>query len=40
MEFRRNLVLQHGKIPRKTHFAFRNIERKGNLWGFDPEKRM
>jgi Fe-S oxidoreductase len=40
MEFRRNLVLQHGKIPRETHFAFRNIERKGNPWGFDPEKRM
>ena len=40
MEFRRNLVLNHGKIPRETHFAFRNIERKGNPWGFDPEKRM
>jgi Fe-S oxidoreductase/nitrate reductase gamma subunit len=40
MEFRRNLVLHHGKIPRETHFAFRNIERKGNPWGFDPEKRM
>jgi len=40
MEFRRNLVLHHGKIPKETHFAFRNIERKGNPWGFDPEKRM
>ena len=40
IEFRRNLVLHHGKIPRETHFAFRNIERKGNPWGFDPEKRM
>jgi Fe-S oxidoreductase len=38
--FRRNLVLHHGKIQRETHFAFRNIERKGNPWGFDPEKRM
>lgn len=38
--FRRNLVLHHGKIPRETHFAFRNIERKGNPWGFDSEKRM
>jgi Fe-S oxidoreductase/nitrate reductase gamma subunit len=40
IEFRRNLVLHHGKIPRETTFAFRNIERKGNPWGFDPEKRM
>jgi len=40
IEFRRNLMLNHGKIPRETHFAFRNIERKGNPWGFDPEKRM
>ena len=40
LEFRRNLVLHHGKIPRETHFAFRNIERKGNPWGFDPNKRM
>jgi Fe-S oxidoreductase len=40
MELRRNLVLHHGKIPRETHFAFRNIERKGNPWGFDPQKRM
>lgn len=40
MEFRRNLALHHGKIPRETHFAFRNIERKGNPWGFDPQKRM
>jgi len=40
MEFRRNLVLHRGKIPKETHFAFRNIERKGNPWGFDPEKRM
>ncbi len=40
IEFRRNLVLQHGKVPRETHFAFRNIERKGNPWGFDPMKRM
>jgi Fe-S oxidoreductase/nitrate reductase gamma subunit len=40
MEFRRNLVLHHGKIPRETHFAFRNIERKGNPWGLDPERRM
>ncbi len=40
IEFRRNLVLHHGKVPRETTFAFRNIERKGNPWGFDPEKRM
>jgi Fe-S oxidoreductase/nitrate reductase gamma subunit len=40
MEFRRNLVLNHGRIPRETHFAFRNIERKGNPWGFDLGKRM
>ncbi len=40
MDFRRNLALNHGKIPKETHFAFRNIERKGNPWGFDPEKRM
>jgi len=40
LEFRRNLVLHHGKTPRETHFAFRNIERKGNPWGFDPNKRM
>ena len=40
IEFRRNLVLHRGKIPRETHFAFRNLERKGNPWGFDPEKRM
>jgi len=40
IEFRINLMLNHGKIPRETHFAFRNIERKGNPWGFDPEKRM
>jgi Fe-S oxidoreductase/nitrate reductase gamma subunit len=40
MELRRNLVLRHGKIPRETRFAFRNIERKGNPWGFDPQKRM
>jgi Fe-S oxidoreductase len=40
VEFRRNLVLHHGKIPRETHSAFRNIERKGNPWGFDPERRM
>jgi len=40
IEFRRNLVLHHGKIPRETHFAFRNLERKGNPWGFDSEKRM
>jgi len=40
IELRRNLVLHHGKIPRETFFAFRNIERKGNPWGFDPEKRM
>jgi Fe-S oxidoreductase/nitrate reductase gamma subunit len=40
MEFRRNLVLHHGKIPKETHFAFRNIERRGNPWGLDPEKRM
>ncbi len=40
IEFRRNLALHHGKIPRETYFAFRNIERRGNPWGFDPEKRM
>jgi Fe-S oxidoreductase/nitrate reductase gamma subunit len=40
IDLRRNLVLNHGKIPRETHFAFRNIERKGNPWGFDPAKRM
>jgi Fe-S oxidoreductase/nitrate reductase gamma subunit len=40
IDLRRNLVLHHGKIPKETHFAFRNIERKGNPWGFDPEKRM
>jgi len=40
IEFRRNLVLNHGKIPRETHFAFRNIERKGNPWGFERNKRM
>jgi len=40
IDLRRNLVLHHGKIPRETHFAFRNLERKGNPWGFDPEKRM
>jgi Fe-S oxidoreductase len=40
IDFRRNLVLHHGKIPRETTFAFRNIERRGNPWGFDPEKRM
>jgi len=40
IDLRRNLVLQHGKIPKETHFAFRNIERKGNPWGFDSEKRM
>jgi Fe-S oxidoreductase/nitrate reductase gamma subunit len=40
MEFRRSLVLNHGRIPKEPHFAFRNIERKGNPWGFDPAKRM
>ena len=40
MEFRRSLVLNQGKVPREAHFAFRNIERKGNPWGFDPAKRM
>ncbi len=40
MEFRKSLVLNQGKVPRETYFAFRNIERKGNPWGFDPEKRM
>ncbi len=40
MEFRRHLVLNKGKIPRETHNAFRNIERKGNPWGFDPRNRM
>ncbi len=40
IEFRRNLVLHHGRIPKETQFAFKNIERKGNPWGFDPEKRM
>jgi Fe-S oxidoreductase/nitrate reductase gamma subunit len=40
IDLRRNLVLHHGKIPKETHFAFRNLERKGNPWGFDPEKRM
>jgi Fe-S oxidoreductase/nitrate reductase gamma subunit len=40
IELRRNLALNRGKIPRETHFAFRNIERKGNPWGFEPEKRM
>jgi Fe-S oxidoreductase len=40
IDFRRNLVLQHGKVPRETHSAFRNIERKGNPWGFEPGKRM
>ena len=40
IDLRRNLVLQRGKIPRETRFAFRNLERKGNPWGFDPEKRM
>jgi Fe-S oxidoreductase len=40
IDLRRNLVLHHGKIPKETHFAFRNIERKGNPWGFDSEKRM
>jgi Fe-S oxidoreductase len=39
IEFRRNLVLDHGKVPRETTFAFRNIERRGNPWGFEPEKR-
>ncbi|MGZ3605961.1 MAG: (Fe-S)-binding protein [Thermodesulfobacteriota bacterium] len=40
IEFRRNLALHHGRVPRETYFAFRNIERKGNPWGFDPAKRM
>lgn len=40
IEFRRNLVLHHGKVPRETTFAFRNIERRGNPWGFETEKRM
>ncbi len=40
MEFRRSLVLNQGKVPRETYFAFRNIERKGNPWGFDPARRM
>ncbi len=40
IDLRRNLVLHHGKIPKETHFAFRNIERKGNPWGFDTQKRM
>ncbi|MBS3918560.1 MAG: (Fe-S)-binding protein [Deltaproteobacteria bacterium] len=40
MEFRRSLVLNQGKVPREPYFAFRNIERKGNPWGFDPTKRM
>lgn len=40
IDLRRNLVLHHGRIPKETHFAFRNIERKGNPWGFDSEKRM
>lgn len=40
MEFRRSLVLNRGKVPKETQFAFRNIERKGNPWGFDPAKRM
>ncbi|MBM4306404.1 MAG: 4Fe-4S dicluster domain-containing protein [Deltaproteobacteria bacterium] len=40
LEFRRSLVLNQGKVPKETHFAFRNIERKGNPWGFEPSKRM
>ena len=40
IELRRNLALNRGKIPRETHFAFRNIERRGNPWGFEPGKRM
>ncbi len=40
MEFRKSLVLNQGKVPKETSFAFRNIERKGNPWGFDPAKRM
>jgi len=40
LEFRRSLVLNQGKVPRETHSAFRNIERKGNPWGFDSSKRM
>jgi Fe-S oxidoreductase/nitrate reductase gamma subunit len=40
IEFRRNLALQQGKIPKETQFAFRNIERKGNPWGFERNKRM
>jgi Fe-S oxidoreductase len=40
IELRRNLALHQGKIPRETHFAFRNVERKGNPWGFDSTRRM
>lgn len=40
MEFRRSLVLNQGRVPKETYSAFRNIERKGNPWGFDPAKRM
>ncbi len=40
LEFRRSLVLNRGKVPKETQFAFRNIERKGNPWGFDPARRM
>jgi Fe-S oxidoreductase/nitrate reductase gamma subunit len=39
IEFRRSLVLMQGKIPKETQSAFRNIERKGNPWGFEREKR-
>lgn len=40
IELRRYLVLSEGRMPRETRFAFRNIERKGNPWGFDASKRM
>ena len=40
MAFRRNLALGQGRIPKEAQFAFRNIERKGNPWGFDLGKRM
>lgn len=40
LELRRHLVLNLGRIPKETRFAFRNIERHGNPWGFEASKRM
>lgn len=40
LELRRHLALNLGRIPKETRFAFRNIERHGNPWGFEASRRM